>query len=484
MLRIASVAILARLLTPEDFGVIALVLPLTVLVNTTANLRLEVAALQRDDLDSAGLSRSFGIAQRFNAAVAIAMAALGPVLALFYHDRRVIGVTAAWAAATYVLYLGAFHEALLKRQMRFALTVSLETAAMVLGLVAAVGAALLGAGYWALVIQMGVLAAVRATSAWLVCPWRPSRPREGVEAPAAVPGMVKFGRELTLFQALRWGSQQIDRMLVGVSGGAAILGLYDGARRWAWLPYQELHLSLSDVAVAGFSRARERPEALRQLVGGTVTAILGIALPVVAFVTIEAEGAIRILLGDQWLGAVPFLRILGLGAFLGCVARPTEWVFSSLGRTDRQLRWIFVQTAVTIGCLAIGSFRGALGVAVGFSAAQLLLAYPTIAYCLRGTSLRGRDFLGALGRPVLASAFAGAILIGARAGGLAALDLAPRLLVESALIGIACAAAWLAMPGGRRALGDAWRFVRRLGSLARARMRTRPDREGGRAPIP
>ena len=113
-------------------------LPITILLHGVLNLGLHFAALQREDLDHEGLSRLFWFSSWFNLLLVGGMALLGPLMALLYDDPRVVGVTLVWAVALYVMNVGAFHETLLKRQMRFAALVSIHTIAMAIGILVAI----------------------------------------------------------------------------------------------------------------------------------------------------------------------------------------------------------------------------------------------------------------------------------------------------------------------------------------------------------
>jgi len=468
-LRLISIVVLARLLTPEDFGVRALVLPVIVLTNAVINLRLNVAALQQDDLDSEGLSRIFRLSLRFNLLIVILVAALGPILGAIYDDSRVVAVTAVWAGAIYILNLGAFHEALLKRQMRFGLTTIIETIAMMIGMLVAVLAASLGAGYWALVMEIGAIGIGRSIGAWMVCPWRPTR-HLGRRPDARVTEMVRFGRNLTGFQTVSWIGAQTDRVLVGLFGGASVLGLYDGARRWGWLPSVELDSAITDVAVSSFSRAQERPPAFRRLVRGGVSALLIMVLPVTAFIFIEAEGSVRLLFGDQWLGAIPYMRIMAFGAFFATLARPTSWIFKALGRTRRQFRWGLFQTAVILVALLTGSIWGPMGIAAGYAGAHTLLAFPTIWFCVRGTPVGLGDYLTAALRPAIAASIAGLAAVGAIRV-LGDLGMSAQMTVEFAVFSVIYILTWVALPGGRLAARDGWSLVREIAQGVGARLR-------------
>ncbi len=468
-LRLVAIATLARLLTPGDFGVRALVLPVIILTNSVINLRLNVAALQHEDLDSEGLGRVFRLSLRFNLLIVLIVAALGPLLGEIYNDTRVVGVTAAWAAAIYILNLGAFHEALLKRQMRFGVTTLIETLAMFIGMIVAILAASLGAGYWALVLEIAVIGLVRSSGAWIACPWRPP-PRTHTGPDERVTEMLRFGRNLAGFQILQWVGSQTDRVLVGLLGGAHVAGLYDGARRWGWLPTVELDGAITEVAVSSFSRAQEQQATLRRLVRGAISATLFLSLPVTAFLFLETEGAVRILFGDRWLGAVPFLKYMCFGAFFSAISRPTSWIFTSLGRTRRQFRWGLFQTAVIFGTLLVGSISGPRGIAAGYAAAHTFLAFPTIWFCLRGTAIRLRDYLSAALRPAIAAIVAGFAAVGT-VGLFGDIGTPARMTVEFAVFTTSYLLVWVAQPGGPAAARDGWALLIELARGAGARLR-------------
>lgn len=467
-LRLAAIAILARLLTPEDFGVRALVLPVIVLTNAVINLRLNVAALQQEELDSERLGHLFRLSMRFNLLIVLIVAAVGPLLSEIYDDPRVIGVTAAWAAAIFALNFGAFHEALLKRQLRFGTTTAIEIGSMILGLAGAIIAGSLGAGYWALVLEIGLIGIGRSVGAWLACPWRPSKATGTPDS--LVTEMLRFGRNLTGVRIVSWLGNQVDRVLVGMLGGAPVLGLYDGARRWAWTPAIEMDAAFNDVAISAFSRAHERPDALRRLIRGAVAAMLVLALPVTAFVFIEAEGVVRLLFGRFWLGAVPYVELMAFAAFFAALAKPTAWIFAALGRTRRQFRWGLFQTAVILAALLIGSSRGPRGIATGFAVAHGVLAFPTIWFCLRGTSVRLGVYLGAALRPAAASV-AGAVAAWGAIRILGDLGTPAQMTVKFVVLGSIYVLVWLALPGGRKAARDGWQLAREIASGAAARAR-------------
>ena len=463
LLSFGSVAVLARTLTPEDFGVFAMVLPITILVNTCINHALQTSVIHRSDLDHEQASGMFWLTARVNAVIAAAMALAGPLLARFYGDSRVAGLAAAWAAVLWLASLSAIHEALLKRQMRFGMVMGIGVASALAGVVGAIAAALAGAGYWALFVQVGVMDLFRLAALWIACRWRPASPTHAAKTDCSegLREMRQYWLHLTGFRALSWLGDYPDRMLAGWAGGAGTLGLYDGGRRWAWYPFTELYLSLSDVAVASFSRVGRDADQYRRFVSRGLLPVLAVSLPAIAFIFVEARSAVLVLLGGQWLGAVPFVRLMTVAAFVGSLSRLMQWIYLSLGETRRQLRWAMrVQTPVMLAAVVIGARWGALGVAGGFTAGTCVLTLPAIAWCLHVAPLRFRDYMAVVWRPVSAAVAAAALLfaLGDRLPSLT--PLAFDLLLRLALFLAAYALVFLATPGGRASAGAAFAALR------------------------
>jgi PST family polysaccharide transporter len=454
---LGSAMVLARLLTPSDFGVQAMVLPLTILVNNLVNLGLQSAIIHRERLDHREASAVFWLALRINLGVTTLMAVGSPFLARWYGEPRVTWVCVAWAATIFGASLSAIHEALLKRQLRFGLVMRVQVAAMAVSVIVAISAAALGAGHWALMLQIVVMDLGRAGVMWIVFPWRPSVGASSADAR----GVVTYWRGLSGSRAITWAGDQVDRIFVGAGGGAAILGLYDSAKRWAWFPFLEPFLALSDVAVASLSRARADPARFRAYVQNGFTTFLSVSLPTLAYIFVESRNILQVVLGSQWLGAERFVQLMCVAAFVGCLSRLMQWVFMSTGQTARQFRWSLVTTPVMLLSLLVGWRWGAIGIAAGFTTATCLLAVPSVLFALRGTSVSAGALARVYARPAVASLVAAGLvlMLGRLTSGDAPLV---ALAVTAPLFAFAYALAWVGQPGGRDALARAIRGGRQL----------------------
>ena len=146
------------------------------------------------------------------------------------------------------------------------------------------------------------------------------------------------------YRGVYWAGRQADRIVVGAIAGASLLGLYDSARRWSWYAFHELFQSVSDVMVASLSRARANVERFRSFFRHGLMAFLVPPLAAIAFVFVEADATVRVLLGDRWLDAIPIVRIMCGAAFFDALSRLTMWLYTAEGRTRQQFRWSVITT--------------------------------------------------------------------------------------------------------------------------------------------
>jgi PST family polysaccharide transporter len=460
---IASAAVLARLLTPRDFGLLAMASSLTTFVSTFRDVGLPMATVHREDVDHEQVSGLFWINLTISALIALVMAALAPAIAWFYGDHRLIVLTLIVSASTFIGSVGVQHEALLQRQMRFTALTAVEIGSAMTGFALGVAMAVAGAGYWALVGQLVTSHLTRSASLWLACGWRPAvRLSRWPWTDGGLRALVSYGAHHAASRVLAHVGRKLDQVLVGRLAGAAVLGLYSSASRWSQFPFRMINSPLVGVAVAGLSRVQHDSARYRAHARTALEAIFVASLPVLAFVFVESRRVIQVLLGAQWISAAPLFRILCVGAFAVSVTRVTKWLYLSQGTTRRELHWSLIATPLMILAVAIGTHWGATGVAVGYTAGEIALAYPSIQFCLRTSHLTRRDFFAAVARPIAASIGGGvSLFVGGPflpASGHALFDLA----LKGILFSVAAVLSWLALPGGRRAARDLAGLAREL----------------------
>jgi PST family polysaccharide transporter len=453
VLSLGAAVVLARLLTPDAFGVFAMVVPVGVIANQLAGQAFQTALLQRRELTDEETSAFFWFAARGNLAIAGAMVVIGFGLAAFYREPRVAAVVLAWAGMTWLLTITTFQEALLKRAMRFPAVMAAQFTGLVMGIACAIFAARAGAGYWALPIQLLVMETVRAAGVAHVSRWTPRRPGAGTPGASE---LRSAWRSLVGYKLATWVGDQPELMAVGRVGGAHVLGLYDTGRRWAWYPFEESYTILTDVAVAG-ARVAGDASAIQRFLSHSMLLTLTVSLPVITFVGVTAPDLVPVLLGEQWLNAVPFLRLLCIVAFMGAMSRVCFWLPLASGTPDVLLRWSgFVQAPATVVAVLVGMRWGALGVARAVAVSTTLLVFPCFLVMTRSGPLGLRGLVGAVWRPVVTSLGAGAVVAAVQAGA------SPweRLILGMGVFVPVFAITWFLLPGGAAQAASMVRNVR------------------------
>lgn len=451
--------VLARLLTPRDFGIFAMAMSLVALLTSVQSLGLPAAVIQRRDLERDHLEGLFWVNVWWSLGIAAVTAASAPWMARFYGEPAVTGVMIALGLGMFASSLGMQHRSLLARQLRFGVLAAIDVASVAVSVAVSIAAALAGAGYWALVVQFGALGIFTSASHWWRVRWRPGWTRALRPALRDLAPYVRYGWQVTVANLLFRVPEYLDRVLVAYVHGSRPVGLYDNAHRWAHYPVQQVFPALTQVGVSSLSRAREGARRYEEGVRLALLPVLSLTLPGLAFMAREARLVILTLLGDQWVQAIPMFRWLCVAGFARALSLGTRWIFLSEGRTADQLRWSAVEAAVLLGAVVIGVGYGAYGVAVALTAGICVTAGPAIAYCLRGSDLSPRAYLAAIWRPIVASLAVMALLVTLE-DGLASMAPAPAaLLVRLVPFVVTYAIIWLALPGGRTAF-------RRLRDLA------------------
>ncbi len=463
-LGIGSTAVLARMLTPFDFGLLAMVAPLLAFVDSLTNLGLETATVQREKLDHQQASAMFWLSLKINAVVIGLMVLMAPVLAWFYKQAELTGITLMLAVGVLSLCVTFQHKSLLKRQMRFEMMTAIEVGSLVSGAVFAIGAAWLGFGYWALVLQVVVMQLTQSIASWFVCGWRPAKYVKNTKLDTNLREMLSYGAHLSGFRFLTRVGMRLDRILVGYFSGAGPLGFYHVAYTWAYFPFEQIYHPMFDVAVSSFSRTQHDPDLYRAYCRRGLMPIFAFSMPLLAFCFVQAREIMLLLLGKQWLEAVPLFQVLAIAVFVGSMYRVTKWLYVSIGQTQRQLRWGLIHTCVMILAVAVGAKWGAYGIAMGYTVGICLLTYPAVAFCLKTSPLSMGDFFSVVWRSALASVTA-AVILSASQYVLPDINNAfLNLLVKMTIFGLLYILLWMIFPGGMQGTKEVLRNFKKLRS--------------------
>ena len=445
LIQVASVVVLARLLTPHDYGLIAMVIAVIGIGEIFRDFGLSSAASQAKTLSLGQRTNLFWINTGIGLVLSIAVYLGAGVISLVYNEDEVIPLAHALAVTFLLNGLATQYRADLVRNLRFAALARADVVAPALGLVAGVTGALLGWGYWALVAQQLSQSVALLVMLAISARWMPRLPRRG----EPMRGFLTFGGHLVTGQLIGYVSNNIDYVLIGRLFGPAQLGLYNRAFQLLMTPLSQIRSPLTTVALPVLSKLADDPRRYSEYIsraqlalGYTIVAGLGI-------VAAAAEPITRVFLGEQWLSVIPILRLLAIAGILQMLTFVGYWVYVSRGLTKQLVQYTTVSAVIKIVCIVIGARWGVVGVAVGYTIAPALSWPLSFWWLSRLTEIPTRRlYTGAL-RILALVAIAGSAAWAA-ALWLAAAGSVAQIAIAAAVVAAVYVLATLVLPPVRR----------------------------------
>jgi O-antigen/teichoic acid export membrane protein len=387
VLRVGSMVVLARLLTAEDFGLIAMVIACTGFLDLFRDFGLSMAAVQRRSISQAQHSTLFWINLAVGVVLAAICALVAPLLVAFYHEPRLLWISTAVGLGFAFNGAGAQHRAVLQRQMRFTVLTSLDVISLIVSTGVGVGMAAAGEGYWALVAMNICPPALGAAGVWAVAQWTPSRPQWGTE----VRSMLGYGGTVTLDGIITFITYNADKVLLGRLWGSQALGIYGRAYQLVNIPTANLNSTIALVVFPALSRLQNDPERLRSYFLKGYGLFLSLVMPITMGCALCADEIVRVFLGPKWGAAAPACRLLAPTILTFGLLNPLGWLLLSTGQAARSLYiGLLIAPVVILGEL-VGLRYGPTGVAAGLSVATAILVLPVIFWATHKTPVSARD---------------------------------------------------------------------------------------------
>ena len=409
-LRIGYLVIMARLLEPKDFGLVAMVTSVTGLYGLFTTAGLSVASIQKVSVTDEQISTLFWFNILAGTILAILCLLTAPVLVRFYNEPHLFWVTVVSAVGFIINATGVQHSALLERHMRYVALAAIGTVSQLVGVIVGIVMAVVGLRYWALVASPIVQSGISVTSFWVVTRWLPGLPRRDDE----IGSMLRFGATLTLNGVIVYVAYNLDKVLLGRFWGANVLGLYGRAYQLINIPNDNLNSAIGGVAFSALSRLQKDPARYRSYFLKAYSLANSLTFPITIFFAFFADDIILALLGAKWTDAATIFRLLSPTVMVFGIINPMSWLLLSTGLYGRSFKIALVIAPVVITAYLVGLPFGATGVAFAFSAAMTILLVPVVLWCLHGTAISPRDILLVSSRPLLSAIVAATFAFGAQ----------------------------------------------------------------------
>ena len=403
MIHITSTIILARLLAPEDFGLVAMVTTFSLLLQNFGMNGFTEAIIQKEDINHEMISTLFWINAGISLALTLFFMAMAPLLGWFFREPRLQLITVVVALSIISTGLSTLHSALLKRNMQFYLLSAIGIANQLICVSTTIALAWFGYRYWALVVNTVCTQLVHGIGVWIFCTWRPGLParRTGVGK------IISFALNTYGNFTMNYCSRNLDNLLVGRFCGSESLGYYKKAYDLFALPVNQLTAPLTSVALAALSRFCNEPEKYRRHYLESVSTLAFIGMGLSLLLTLMAKDLILLVLGPQWGKAGEIFAFFSPGIGIMMLYGTHGWLHLSLGRPDRWFRWGIFEFIIIALFFLIGITLGPSGVAVAWTTSFYILIGPCLWYAGRPVALKVSDVFAAIWKYFMAAAVTG-----------------------------------------------------------------------------
>ena len=399
-LQIVAAVVLARLLTPDDFGLVAIIMALTSFAPWLIDFGVGDATVQRSRITQGQVSSLFWLSCGIGLAFAACLAASSNLIAEWYHEPRLRSVALCSAITFALCGMSGQHISLLRRSLQFATVAKIQFLGTLAGVAVALLLTMCGVSYWALVARPIASAAFMTAGAWLACRWRPGFPVLDSE----VKSMVRFGTHVVSFSLVYSISRAIDRIALGFFYDLREVGYYQNAVNLYDNSIFSVLSQVHNVGSAALSKLQSNPAALSQRYEVALSTLAFFIMPAAAILSVTAQDVVGVLLGKNWRAAGTLLAILALRGIFQAIEGSQGWLHLSLGRADRWKNWGLITAAVQVVAVSCGLPFGTKGVAIALVVATAMIAFPSISYAGRpvgiGTALviraTGRQLIGAI----------------------------------------------------------------------------------------
>ncbi len=458
IITLAATIVMARLLTPADYGLIGMVIVFTNYMTMFKDMGLSLATVQRPEISFEQISTLFWINVMLSVGIAVLAAVMAPGIALFYGEPRLVSLTIVVALGFIMGGLSVQHDALLKRQMRFVALAAISTLALVVGYVVGIATAWRGAGYWAIVASQLSLIGTSTLATWIVSGWVPGRPRRY----AGIRPMLTFGRNITGYATINVLAKNFDTLMLGRYWGPQNLGLYHKAHMLSSIPTDQTNEPFNSVAIPALSRLADSPERYREAFLRILEKVALLTMPCVALMIATSDWLVHLLLGPQWTATGRILIFIAIAGLFQPIVNATGWLFVTQGRTQHMFQWALMSAPLSVASVLTGLRWGPLGIAIAYMVGRLCVI-DHLLYWFAGRSgpVRTIDFYKTVAPIFVASALGtGSALLFRRLTNL-----------QNPVLGcVICAAIVLSItvlslyliPAGRRALWDIRSVLRLL----------------------
>lgn len=399
--------ILARLLSPRDFGLIAMVLVFTGFASSLSDMGLGASLVQQRTISDRHLNTVFWVNVAAGTLLAILFSLAAPLIARFYKEPLLRLLTAPIALNLLLSSLNVVQNALLDRSLNFRTKFWISSISLPVSGIGAIILAFAGAGVWSLVGQSIISAALSVAVMWRLSSWRP---RLSFDL-STFRELMYFGGNLMGSSIVHYWGRNFDKLVIGRMLGGFGLGIYNLADNLMRIALANVTDITSAVMFPALSAMQDEIESVKRVYLRATRMIALLTFPMMIGLSVLAEPAILFVYGNKWQEAIRIVQVLCFSGLAQSIYFTGGWIFLSRGRTDIAFGWSIYTTLIRVVGVLIGARWGIIGAAWAYVlGTYIFICYPTWSSAGRLVNLGFKDLLRNLAGPFYCAVLMGFLL--------------------------------------------------------------------------
>ena len=409
VIQYTTTIILAALLTPSDFGLMAMAIVIIGFLEIFKDLGTAAAIIQNQNLSEESLSSIFWVNVGFGVLVAILIFLAAPLGAEFYNNSKVEDILRVLSISFIFSSFGIVHKKLLEKELKFDVLAKIELIGVAIGATVGISCALLDFGVWSLVFQSLAITFITTSLLWIMYSWKPKI----FFSYFKIKPIISYSLNLLGYNVFNYFVRNADYLLIGKYLGERELGHYYLAYKIMLYPLQNISLVVSRVLFPIYSKIQKDNNRFRKIYMKVANAISFLSFPLMIGVFTLSDLFAITFFNEKWDATLLalLLMILAPVGLIQSIATTTGSIYQSKGRTDWMFRWGVISGVIYISGFLIGLKWGVIGVAVSYLISSIILLYPVFAIPFKLIELKVINFAKIFTNVLSFSFLAGIIVI-------------------------------------------------------------------------
>ncbi|GAB2767727.1 lipopolysaccharide biosynthesis protein [Salinimicrobium soli] len=407
LIQIGTLSIMARIIPPSGFGIVAMAGSVTGFIMIFKDLGLSMATVQKEEINEQQISNLFWINILIGIGLACLVVAISPLVAEFFMEPEIKFILIFSSIGLFIGALTIQHQALLRRKMDFFSLAIIDVSAKLIGSVISILIAYKLKNYWPLVLLPIIISFFYLIGVLIVLPWKP----KFYKKKSNTGDLLNFGKNMTVYGVINYFARTGDNIIIGKFVGASSLGFYSRAYSLMMLPIGQLIAPLTSVMVPTLSRLQKNPNDFRKHYSNSLMLIAYLTLPLITTLGILGRDVVLIVLGEKWVPAIELYQILCFAAFWQPMLSTTGWILTSLNQTKRIVKWGWINSILLLLTFLIGINWEVKGLTIAYAIYMWVIVLPNFMFVIKYTPVKISDFFKAIKKPIINTLILGAIFL-------------------------------------------------------------------------